>query len=51
MNDYIWAAYDVKDSDYNELVRSIWKRAFNNSQILEPFEDLEMRFALVFIII
>ena len=47
MNNYIWKSYDVREGDYNTLTRVLWKRIFTNSDILEPFEDLEMRFKLV----
>jgi hypothetical protein len=47
MNEYIWKYYNIKESDYNELIRKVWQAAFSNNNILEPLEDLEMRFALV----
>ena len=31
MDDYIWKYYGIKESDYNELVRKIWRAAFNNN--------------------
>jgi len=47
MSSFVWTAYECRPGDYNELVRKIWIRSFGGSEILEPFEDLEMRFKLV----
>lgn len=47
MNKYIWTHLGVREGDYNTLTRVLWTRTFRNSDILEPFEDLEMRFKLV----
>ena len=44
MNGFIWDAYQVRKGDYNQLTKRIWQVAFKNNEILEPFEDLEMRF-------
>jgi hypothetical protein len=47
MNSFIWSRLDVREGDYNHLTRTLWICAFGTNEILEPFEDLEMRFMLV----
>ena len=39
MTGFIWGHYNIRKGDYNELTRTIWKRAFGNENILEPVED------------
>lgn len=40
---YIWDSYNVKKGDYNQLTETIMSQIFGSS-VLEPFEDIEMRF-------
>ena len=45
MGSYIWEYYSIKVGDYNGLVEKILSKIFCK-EVLEPFEDLEMRFKL-----
>ncbi|CAD8150535.1 unnamed protein product [Paramecium octaurelia] len=45
MKSYIWDSYEVQKGDYNQLCEKIMAAIFG-SAVLDPFEDLEMRFQL-----
>ncbi|CAK70170.1 unnamed protein product (macronuclear) [Paramecium tetraurelia] len=45
MKSYIWDSYQVQKGDYNLLSEKIMAAIFG-SAVLDPFEDLEMRFQL-----